>query len=633
MDPDIFIPRKTIEEMNAAHPPGTRHDAMFKIAIPLLGNGMADEAVFAQLRATFPDADKTDKEIRDVITWCSRQNPTPSVGARKPFVMPRPANRTQAEKPKAPEVAAREFLNGSTPIGTADWYERSPIKPDDGVAGAIQLLTALYEPHDHINMVVQYLMRGDKANPQGGGQTLMRDQWIDYLQSGKKCHGHAGCWIRPNPCKPTGSGKDGAITDADILSHRFVMIESDTLTIEQQLSIYAKLRLPLAAIIHTGGDSVHAWFKIDAQDAEEYELICTRIYAVVSPIGFDKANKNPSRLSRLPGVPRKIGGKGLPQHLCYLDPSPPALDLDSFEAFAAVVKGLVPGSELGPRISEYFKPKPPPIMLDFMKGKEPGDGFAFRDGEVTIWSGISGHGKSTMLCMVMLELILKRIPFFIASLEYRPEKLCEMMARVVEGRIPTSREVEKFVETFGNYFCFADEVGSIDPQELFKLMRSSNARYGARHFFIDSLMRVSGLEEDYPAQGAFVNELQAIAKRTGGHIHLVAHPRKIDEGERTRKMDVKGSSLLVNNADNVVTMRRNMAKLRAMEENEMSPLKLSHMHDAEFAVEKQRETGWQGVIRLRFDQQRKVFELFNPPKKQESYVPKHMRDDEHYTYE
>lgn len=628
---EFYIPQKTMEELNATHPPGTRHEAIIKIAMSLLGNGLTEDAVFAQIRASFDD-EKTDKEIRDVIVWCKGRNPEPSRGSKpNGFRAARPASMPQ--RPRPPKEVAKEFING-TRVSVDDWREKSPIQLEDISKDAENLLMALYKPRDHINLVTKFTMREDKANPQGGGKTLPRDEWVKWFREKGVPHSDAGAWIRPNPCKPVGSGKDGAITDADITSFRFVMVESDNLSIEEQLTIYSKIRLPIAAVIYTGGGSVHAWFKVDCESEEDYESVCARIYAVLCPMGFDKANKNPSRLSRLPGVPRKIGGTS-EQQLYYLNPNPDPLDVEAFEAAAAVVHNLLRGDELQSRVVEYMRPKPFPFTLDFMRGKNPNEGFYFRDDEVTIWSGMSGHGKSTMLFMVMGELIVREMPFFVASLEYRPEKLCELITFLVKRRQPTSDEVVTFCKVCGPMFSVADEVGEIEPKALFQMMRAAHARFGARHFFIDSLMRVSGLEENYPAQGQFVNELQAIAKSTNGHVHLVAHPRKILEEERARKMDVKGSSLLVNNADNVVMMKRNSVKKKLFENGELTAEKDEELYDAEFAVEKQRATGWEGVMKLRFDKEAKLFMPFTPKvpaKRLTSYPPKALRNDDTHEY-
>ncbi len=616
-----YVPRKTQEEMAQPHLPGDRHAALFRIAMPLLGNGMAPDAVFAQLRASF-DAEKSDKEIRDVIAWCVEKGPSPSipVNGQIPHNAPRPPFRGFASsKPAAPPATPAEnaaAVLGGEEFGEDYWLKKSPVPiPPDFTEHAALLLGHLYGAKEGVNLLAKYTVSDKgKANPQGAGKTQERDSWLAWFAEKGAPYSDAGAWIRPNPCKPVGSGKDGAIKDSDITSCRFVMIESDTLSLETQFSLYAKLPLPVAAIILSGGDSAHAWLKMDCRNEEEYDALVAEFYSVADKLGFDRANKNPSRLSRLPGVPRKIGASGTgQQRLIYLNPNPAKYDFSKFKAHATPVIGLIRGDAMEARLRIYMAPRKPAFTMPYFAGKNADEGFYFREGEVTVWSGMASHGKSTMLSTIMLSLIAQVTPFFVCSLEYKPEKLCEMLAVIMCRRPISADEGVEFLQMAGRYFTIADVIGEITPENLISMMRAAHIRYGSRHFFIDSLMRVSGLEEDYPRQGQFVNELQAVAKETGGHIHLVAHPRKIDEAARTRKMDVKGSSLIVNNADNVVTMRRNTEKRDLMERDEMTPELDAAMHDAEFAVEKQRETGWEGVIKLRFNRSTKIFEAYQKP--------------------
>jgi hypothetical protein len=123
------------------------------------------------------------------------------------------------------------------------------------------------------------------------------------------------------PRQEHGSGHGGAVTNADTTSHRFLLVESDSISIADQMALFAELKLPIAAIISSGGKSRHAWLRIDAADAEEYDLKATRILAALGQLGFDKANKNSSRLSRLPTARRIIGATdGGIQDLLFLDP-------------------------------------------------------------------------------------------------------------------------------------------------------------------------------------------------------------------------------------------------------------------------------------------------------------------------
>lgn len=607
-----YIPAKTLENLASEHPEGTRHHAKILIAMPMLGNGLPPSAVVETLRIKFPVASLT--EIQGVVRWCHEKNPQPSGNGKNGHSFQMPVRLARVED--KPEPANPEQIVSGETVDESDWRERSIIPlPEDFKDDARTLLETLYSPEDRVNMVCKYEIGADKkAKPKGGGKILSRVEWVRWIEEKGAPFSDIGCWIRPNPCAEVGTGDDGAVKDSDIVTFRFVMVESDTLPLDMQLSLYAKMALPIAAIISSGKKSAHAWLKIDAKDLDEYRAIVKTIYDRIEPLGFDPMNKNASRLSRLPGVPRKIGGPGN-QRLLYLNPSPAQYDPVAFEESITPVIGLIRGSDMVERMREFFRPKPPVFTLDFMRGKTPLDGFYFRDSEVTIWSGISGHGKSTMLATVMASLIVESIPFFVASLEIKPEKLCELMTMLCNCEAPDEAHCVEFVQRFGHLFVFADIVGSITQDDLFKKMKAAHRRCGAKHFFIDSLMRVEGLEENYPQQGIFATNLQRFSKETGGHIHLVAHPKKIDENFRAKKMDVKGSSMLVNNCDNVVTMRRNTEKKGLLDEDPESE-KAKLLHDAEFAVEKQRETGWEGVIKLNYCRLTKTYEPFTPLKKE-----------------
>jgi regulatory protein RepA len=140
----------------------------------------------------------------------------------------------------------------------------------------------------------------------------------------------AGAWIRANPVKQHGCGMNGAPCDADVTSFRFCLLESDDLPFNLQLSLWSRLPLPIAAIIDSGGRSAHAWILLDCSTADEYQAKVNRIFALLARFGICRSNKNPSRLSRLPGAQRKIGkrGDGV-QRLLYLNPK--AIEAPIFE--------------------------------------------------------------------------------------------------------------------------------------------------------------------------------------------------------------------------------------------------------------------------------------------------------------
>ncbi len=225
-------------------------------------------------------------------------------------------------KPASPAVAAERFLKGFR-CGEADLCEASPITMagDPQFDGAL-LVGALYRPGELVNFVTEFKSETDaaenvKARPVGKGRTAERDSVVaEWEQRGVE-GSEAGGWLRMNPTDGKG------IADANVTAFRFALLESDTLPMELQLSLFAKLPLPIAAILSSGGRSVHAWVKVDARDAGEYRATVAQMLALLARFGVDGKNKNPSRLSRLPGARREIGaaGDGV-QRLLYLNPKP-----------------------------------------------------------------------------------------------------------------------------------------------------------------------------------------------------------------------------------------------------------------------------------------------------------------------
>ena len=74
----------------------------------------------------------------------------------------------------------------------------------------------------------------------------------------------------------------------------------------KQQAIIKQLELPCAALVYSGGKSVHAIVKVDAPDYAEYRRRVDYLYSACQKNGLtiDQQNRNPSRLSRMPGIPR-----------------------------------------------------------------------------------------------------------------------------------------------------------------------------------------------------------------------------------------------------------------------------------------------------------------------------------------
>jgi hypothetical protein len=331
----MTLPPGTIEKLIASHPEGTRHQVKLELAMEMLGNGLPQSAVEVTLLEKFPFA--APKEILDVIRWASAHNPGPSAGpaginltARNGFFHHDPMFRGAIPpqvKPKrnAALRACEGWLNGRS-VSEEDLFALSPIKPatDDFKRNARILIESLYCENDCLNIVCAHTINNHgKANPHGPGKSLPCLGWCRWFHEKGVPQMKAGAWLRPNPVKEEGSGAGGAVMDADVVAPRFLLLESDSLPLDLQLSAIASFRLPVAAILTSGGASYHAWIHLNCHDLEEYAESATRILSAAARFGFDAANKNPSRLSRLPGAVREVKAIGDgKQRLVYLNPSP-----------------------------------------------------------------------------------------------------------------------------------------------------------------------------------------------------------------------------------------------------------------------------------------------------------------------
>jgi hypothetical protein len=323
-----FIPQRTRTELASPAPRGKRHEQMLKLVLPLLGAGLTPEAVFVQLRGTY-EPDVSNREIRDIITWAALKNPQPCGYARK---------TGNFNAPNSPQLVTLSRVTTEQAISNAekwlaefrcdecDLWHVSPWRPlEDWRVDALMLFSALYDKDDFLNVITDFTMdrqnQRQKANPKGKGETLPRDDWMRVIRDKGIPQSEAGAWIRPNPVKQHGTGKSGAICDSDVTSFRFCLLESDDLPLDLQLSLWSRLPLPVAAIIDSGGRSVHAWVMLNCSTAEEFQSKVNRIFELLARFGLCQSNKNPSRLSRLPSAQRQIGKReDGRQKLLYLNP-------------------------------------------------------------------------------------------------------------------------------------------------------------------------------------------------------------------------------------------------------------------------------------------------------------------------
>lgn len=192
-----------------------------------------------------------------------------------------------------------------------NWVEgKEVIDPDlwNPVEHLTKYLETLFEASDNVGYVCDSWEKDGKHLPTKGCWDRTAGQLIQQLSSCKGDIGsvlgdykpEVGAWIRFNPLDGTGCKND------NVADFRYALVESDDMNIEQQHAIVRELELPVACLVHSGKKSLHAIVRINADTYEEYRKRVDYLYDVCRKNGLkvDTQNRNPSRLSRMPGVMR-----------------------------------------------------------------------------------------------------------------------------------------------------------------------------------------------------------------------------------------------------------------------------------------------------------------------------------------
>jgi twinkle protein len=202
--------------------------------------------------------------------------------------------------------------------------------------------------------------------------------------------------------------------------------------------------------------------------------------------------------------------------------------------------------------------------------------FKFRLGEVTVYAGGNGGGKSLLTGQVALNLIKQGAKVCIASFEMKPKRTLQRMLRQFTGvnfEVPSLTKPHDIVGSLLRLESFADsklwlydQQGTINAKQIIGVARYCAVELGINHFFIDSLMKCVSGEDDYNGQKAFVDELTSLARDHNIHIHLVHHIRKLQSEEiHPNKNDLKGSGAIADQVDNVFMVWRNKIKEHAIQ--------------------------------------------------------------------
>lgn len=252
-------------------------------------------------------------------------------------------------------------------------------------------LTTLFEPEEYVGYVVNtFALPDGKQSPTMGNYSRTVQQILDGINGTTQLENvfgsfnkEMGAWIRFNPIDGKGVKND------NVTAFRYMLLESDNMSLGKQKAILEQLELPIAAMVFSGGKSIHAIVKVDAYSYEEYRKRVDFIYSIAQKNGFkpDKKNRNPSRLSRMPGVMRD----GKPQFLMATNIGKE--NYKEWEEWIASVNDDLPEPEELDALWDNMPDLAPPLIEGIL-----------REGHKMLIAGPSKAGKSFALIQLCISI-------------------------------------------------------------------------------------------------------------------------------------------------------------------------------------------------------------------------------------
>ena len=450
---------------------------------------------------------------------------------------------SDAKKDKDPERIIRK-----------EWLEVEPLPPDTGRSGVDEFreyLKVLFQASDHVGFVADAFQSDPNKDgvrawlPKGKGvYSVTAGELIERAATAGNDLGavigdwekECGAWIRFNPLDGKG------VSDANVTEYRYALVESDEVGINEQYTIYRKLELPIAALVFSGKKSLHAIVRIEAADYKEYQKRVDTLYAICKKNGLDidRKNRNPSRLSRLPGATRN----GVRQRL------------------VAVNIGKASWDEWIDWIAAQNDDLPDVESLDDVWGKLPDladcliEG-VLRQGHKMLVSGPSKAGKSFLL----LELLVA----IAEGSEWIGWKCRQGRALYVNLELDRASCLHRLKDIYDAKGIEHPSIGNIDVWNLRgkslplddlapRLIRRALKRHYSA-VIIDPIYKViTGDENSADQMAKFCNQFDKICAELKCSVIYCHHHSKGEQGQKRAQDRASGSGVFARDPDALIDM-------------------------------------------------------------------------------
>jgi energy-coupling factor transporter ATP-binding protein EcfA2 len=192
-----------------------------------------------------------------------------------------------------------------------------------------------------------------------------------------------------------------------------------------------------------------------------------------------------------------------------------------------------------------------------------------RLGEVTVLTGDSGTGKSSILGQIYIRLIQQGARVCIASMEVPPAVTLWIMARQLIGtkELPDSEQGRQRAKDalgwLAGHVRIYNFLGITDWREMLDTFDYAAEHEACTVYGIDSVMRIGIPDDDFAMQGLVSAKIAGWAQKRNAHVFEVIHENK---GDGSMKNKVRGSKQWTDNAHNVAGMIRHEAKSQKIED-------------------------------------------------------------------
>lgn len=202
-----------------------------------------------------------------------------------------------------------------------------------------------------------------------------------------------------------------------------------------------------------------------------------------------------------------------------------------------------------------------------------------RPGEVTVTSGITGHGKTTFALAVISNLYRQGIKSLVISPEMPEKDLLMSLAKNHYRRKLTEKDKKDLI-TFSDqlqgkvhianvYNEWTSKRGERTIDHIFDLIDYSVRHYGVKFVLIDHLRFFLNPQEQEAERfciDRFMQKCVHTAVQSKVHLWLVVQPKNLPAKQaKMTLMDLKGSSNIAQDAHNVVLVHRDPEKDKFVE--------------------------------------------------------------------